>query len=108
MSAIKKTYSFDVFDTCLVRSCGTPTNMIELLSKYVFTENVSEIVRQQFVIARKEAEQIAYQKDPYYSIYDIYTYFNYYHQKLYNRGLLPSIEIELEKKIIYCKLADSR
>ena len=27
---MKKTYSFDIFDTCLVRKCGSPDNIFHI------------------------------------------------------------------------------
>ena len=50
-------YSFDVFDTCLVRLCGSPTNAFEVLSHKVAAlmpvdENDREYLRQQFVTLR--------------------------------------------------------
>ncbi|MBQ9417275.1 MAG: hypothetical protein IJU19_01710 [Bacteroidales bacterium] len=31
------TYSFDVFDTCLCRLCGSPYNAIEIISKLIIS-----------------------------------------------------------------------
>lgn len=52
-------YSFDVFDTCLVRVCGSPANALEVLSykvasKWNVDESDAEYLRQQFVVLRTE------------------------------------------------------
>ena len=55
-----KVASFDVFDTCLVRKCGTPDCFFDVLSFWLFSDTVSETVRQAFVSERRLAEQKAY------------------------------------------------
>lgn len=55
----KNVYSFDVFDTCLVRLCGEPQNLFEVLSmKVIQLMNLpsedQEHMRQLFVAARME------------------------------------------------------
>ena len=53
------TYSFDVFDTCLARKCGSPQNVFEVLSKRVVNLmqlplEDQEHIRQLFVALRIE------------------------------------------------------
>ena len=39
-------YSFDIFDTCLLRKCGTPENFFDVFSLRVFNGEVEEWARQ--------------------------------------------------------------
>ena len=48
-------FSFDIFDTCLVRLCGEPHNLIEVLSKDFFDEK-DELQRQMFIANRVKAD----------------------------------------------------
>lgn len=54
-------YSFDVFDTCLSRLCGSPRNLIEVLSvdvlrKMGINSSDNEHLRQLFVAARLDSD----------------------------------------------------
>ena len=51
-------YSFDVFDTCIVRSCGKPDNIFRLLAEEVVQDKDESRLRA-FVIERKNAEKTA-------------------------------------------------
>lgn len=50
-----KLASFDIFDTTLVRKCGSPDNIFYLLSKRIYPQNQS--LQNSFFQWRKEAEQ---------------------------------------------------
>lgn len=94
------TYSFDIFDTCLVRKCGTPDNMFDVLSLLAFKEPVSESVRQEFVVARKRAECQIWSNNPFGKLHDIYENLNFEHPALHSRTELERIDIELENTIL--------
>lgn len=51
-------YSFDIFDTCFVRSCGNPYNVFDLLA-YRTLGDSSESLRADFVLIRTEGEKNA-------------------------------------------------
>lgn len=51
-----KIYSFDIFDTCIVRTCGKPENIFRLLAEEV-VRNEDESLLRAFVIERKNAEK---------------------------------------------------
>ncbi|MGX8712354.1 MAG: hypothetical protein ACSW8I_01550 [bacterium] len=56
---MRKVYSFDVFDTCLSRLCGSPENLFEVLSIDVLKKmNIlptdNEHIRQLFIAARRD------------------------------------------------------
>ncbi len=52
-------FSFDIFDTCLIRSCGFAHNVFDLLAIKILGENSSESVRADFVNIRISGEKIA-------------------------------------------------
>jgi len=57
-----KIYSYDIFDTCLVRCCGTPDNLFFLLAQSVYGDNADYDVLKNFVHDRIEAERIAIER----------------------------------------------
>lgn len=93
----KKVYSFDVFDTCIVRSCGTYNNFLEILSFRVFRGTVSDAIRHKFIFARRLSESEALDKNG--SIFEIYKNLKFDHPLLFSREELVEIEIRLEKEV---------
>ncbi len=93
-------YSFDIFDTCLVRKCGTPYNCFELLSKRVFVRYVEDKVRHEFILERRKAEQNAYKDTLFANIYDVYRHFAFEHPFLIAKDELAKIEIDLECDVL--------
>jgi hypothetical protein len=77
-----KIASFDIFDTCVTRACGSSENFLDVLSTKVFLSEVDESTRQQFIIFRKKAEELSYSNNKKNTIYDIYNNFSYYNPKL--------------------------
>ena len=92
--------SFDIFDTCLVRTCGTPENFFDVLSTRVFKHPVPENERQGFVIARRIIETKAYHNSPKSNIYDIYKEFSFKHSDILPNSELLEIELALEKEVL--------
>ncbi|MCQ2319102.1 MAG: hypothetical protein MJZ90_09315 [Bacteroidales bacterium] len=93
-------YSFDIFDTCLVRKCGTPESMLDVLSLRVFKEPVEEWVRQEFVVARKTAQDKVWEETPFISIVDIYNAMDFRCPQLKEKEELIQIEKNLEKELL--------
>jgi len=93
-----KIYSFDIFDTCIIRSCGTYENFLELLSFRVFKGWVSDCIRKKFIFARRTSEsELSIDKKS--NIFDIYKNIKFKHPQLIGYEVLPYIEIELEKEV---------
>ena len=55
---MKKTYSFDIFDTCLVRKCGCPDNLFRLWADRALGE-VDLSYLKELVNSRLNAEKMA-------------------------------------------------
>lgn len=99
MSKPKHIYSFDIFDTCIVRSCGSPDNFLQLLSFRVFKQTPSDIIRRLFILDRIQAERKACSNNPYANIYDIYKHLDFSHHSLPSKEELTQIEIDLQKEV---------
>lgn len=95
-----KISSFDIFDTCLIRKCGTPENFFDVFSLRVFNGEVEEWVRQEFVAARRIAQQHANEIDPHYTLSDIWNAFPGTHPLLKTSNELSRIEIETEREML--------
>ena len=95
-----KISSFDIFDTCLVRKCGTPENFFDVFSLKVFNHEVPEWARQEFVAARRLTEQKLWQENPRYTLQDIWVEFEWSHQFLKPKKELCQLEQELEREML--------
>lgn len=93
------TYSFDIFDTCLVRKCGTPENMLDVLSLRVFYGEVTEQVRQEFVAARYMADGTC-SGNPFATINDIYNNLSWSHPMLKTIDELIKEELSCERLLL--------
>lgn len=94
------TCSFDIFDTCLIRTCGTPDNFFDILSMQVFTKPVPENERQGFIIARREVEYKLYYNNPNANIFDIYNSLSYNHPDIISNDEICKKEMSLEKEVL--------
>ena len=94
-----KVSSFDIFDTCLVRKCGTPMDFFDVLSYKVFEGRVSEDVRRGFVVERRRAEQEACADDRA-TLEDIYQVFEFSHPQLVSKKDMLKKELECEKMML--------
>lgn len=52
-------YSYDVFDTCLIRTCGFPEFVFEIMAKTILGSNAETAKIRDFVLIRKNAEVLA-------------------------------------------------
>lgn len=95
-----KVSSFDIFDTCLVRKCGTPENLLDILSLKAFVHKPQEWARQEFVAARRLTEQKLWQENPNYTLHDIWVEFDWSHQFLKPKKELCQLELELEREML--------
>lgn len=56
---MKKIYSFDIFDTCLVRTCGEPANVFTLLARKILGKQAEISSIRDFSRIRKDGEENA-------------------------------------------------
>lgn len=92
--------SFDIFDTCLVRKCGTSENFFDVLSMRAFKQDPPEWARQEFIVTRKSVEQKLWQENPRYTIQDIWEEFDWSHQFLKSKKELCQLEQDLEREML--------
>ncbi len=95
-----KISSFDIFDTCLVRKCGTPENFFDVFSLRAFNQEPPEWARQEFVAARRLTEQKLWNENPYYTLQDIWEEMEWSHQFLKSKKELCQMEQELEREML--------
>ena len=55
-------YSFDVFDTCLIRACGKPEFVFDILASRILGNNASDAQLADFALIRREGEVEARKK----------------------------------------------
>ena len=95
-----KISSFDIFDTCLVRKCGTPENFLDVLSQRAFNHEPQEWARQEFVAARRAADHQLWQENSHYTLQDIWVEFDWAHQFLKSKKELCQLEQNLEREML--------
>ena len=54
---MKKIYSFDIFDTCLIRSCGHPQNILDILTFNILGKNTDKEILADFALERKKVRK---------------------------------------------------
>ena len=95
-----KISSFDIFDTCLLRKCGTPENFFDVFSLRAFDHEPPEWARQEFVAARRLTEQKLWNENPYYTLQDIWAEMDWTHPFLKSKKELCELEQELEREML--------
>lgn len=93
-----KYFSFDIFDTCIVRSCGNPDNIFFLLARYVVRTKEESLIRA-FVIDRKNAEKKALKQSgkEAVTIMEIYSCFDLEYYTDWDKKKVMDKEIEIER-----------
>lgn len=90
--------SFDIFDTCLLRLCGTANSLIDILSRRAFSQPVSDAEFHTFLRARLDADLFLDKSDK--TIVDIYANIHYNHPYLLPMEEIRKIELDLEREML--------
>ena len=93
--------TFDIFDTCLVRTCGSPDGVFEIMAKSILTSgNYADIA--DFVKIRKDGEFKARRivKEQEISIYDIYAQCDFSVFTKISKEKILEKELEIEEKVL--------
>jgi len=100
-----KTYSFDVFDTCLVRTCGKPGIVFYLMALELYGEDAHEALIYDFVNARNSAARKAInemcsatKQDV--SVQEIYSHFNPAIVESFGMERLINLELKIEENVL--------
>lgn len=93
-----KISSFDIFDTCLVRRCGTPEDFFDVFSRRAFNGYVSENDRQEFIAARRIAQQSIQSSST--TLKDIWDNFKWTQPSLKSKEELYQLEQAVEREML--------
>ena len=85
--------SFDIFDTCVVRKCGAPKNLFDVLSYRVFSKEVSDEERLEFITCRLAADETS-------TLKHLYDTFEYAHPFLLSKKEIMQKELECEREML--------
>lgn len=95
-----KISSFDIFDTCLIRKCGTPENFFDIFSLQAFNHEPQEWARQEFVAARRLTESKLWNESPHYTLQDIWSEMDWTHRFLKPKAELVRMEQNIEREML--------
>lgn len=87
------TSSFDIFDTCLIRSCGPSSALYDILALEAFSKSVTNDIRHGFIIARFNAES-------HNNLQSIYSNLNFSHKYLLSIEKLIENELSIEDNLL--------
>ena len=88
--------SFDIFDTCLIRACGSPQFVFELLAEKAFTQRVSTEEKRLFINARIGAASISWSENQ--TLTEIYDAFSFEHPHLLPTAEIKTLELQIERE----------
>lgn len=95
-----KVYSFDIFDTCFVRACGSPHNVFDLLAYRILGNYSDESLRADFALIRiggeKKARILSDKEEI--SLTDIYTCCDFRGITNVSNAEIAKTEIEIERE----------
>lgn len=100
-----KSFSFDIFDTCMIRACGYPEAVFDMIAERVLGSDASRTALVDFAAERRDGERRARRalidqtkEDVTFSeIYD-FCDFSLYSDK--DKREISSIELEIEKEVL--------
>lgn len=97
----KEIFSFDIFDTCLIRACGKPQNVIYLLAREILGADADSVLIREFIRKRSEAEEKLIKDGILYATFDqIYEVFDASFYTDVPNEVIKRKEYELERKIL--------
>lgn len=93
-------YSFDIFDTCFVRACGSPHNVFDLLAYQILGEKSEESLRMDFAAIRIEGERKArlHSGGKEVTLTDIYDCCSFEGLTSMDKQQIAAAEIEIERE----------
>lgn len=101
-----KLYSFDIFDTCLIRACGRPEFVFDILAKRVLGKNADMTQCMDFAYIRRGAESLAIKQNvtkdvEEITLDEIYDKCNFSSLTNLSKDKIKGIELELERELLY-------
>lgn len=102
---MKKTYSFDIFDTCLVRTCGNPAFVFDILACRILGPKADVSAKVDFAKERYDAEKIVRQKlisgqKEEITLDEIYNYCDFTLYTNIPKEQIKSVEMQIEHEVL--------
>lgn len=91
--------SFDVFDTCLIRLCGSPEKVFDIMSKRLFGDTQIHL-QKAFLAERERIERDVFKNNPYANISQLYEKFDVSSFGL-NKNDLINLEMTVQEEVLY-------
>lgn len=100
-----KAYSYDIFDTCLIRACGNAEYVFDILADAILGHDCDTSVKVDFALERKRAEKIARKKyisedNEEISLKDIYSVADFSCYTNCDNNIILNKELEIEKEVL--------
>ena len=102
---MRKIYSFDIFDTCLVRTCGEPANVFTLLAKRILGEQTESSSIKDFSRIRRDGEEKARKSltnsiKEEISLEDIYSFCDFSSFTCIDKNIILQNELIIENDVL--------
>ena len=96
-------HSFDIFDTCLYRSCGNPKNVFDILAIRILNKQYIDEDVAYFSLIRSEGELKARINNPNreITIKDIYLHCNFSNLTSISNDTIMELEMKIESEVLY-------
>lgn len=96
---MKHTYSFDIFDTCLVRACGSPQMVFSLMAQKLSSERafIADFVRRRIQAERDACLQLNKESV---TIEEIYDYLDLQSINI-DKSPIIDLEMSIEEQLLY-------
>ena len=102
---MKQLYSYDIFDTCLVRTCGEPKYVFDILAINILGEDSDISARKDFTLIRMNAEKKAREElikgeNEEITLKDIYHFCNFNNITTIENETIMKMELEIEDRVL--------
>lgn len=100
-----KLYSFDIFDTCLIRTCGKACAVYAILAEEILGDKAEESAKIDFALIRRNAEREARQMlinedNEEVTLEDIYNYCDFSSITDIDKSIIMNAEMDIEERVL--------
>ena len=102
---MKQLYSYDIFDTCMVRTCGEPKHVFDILASDVLGKDADLSAKIDFTLIRMNAERKAIQElinedNEEITLEDIYRFCDFSKITPIDNKIILSKELDVEDRVL--------
>ena len=102
---MKQLYSYDIFDTCLVRTCGEPKHVFDILAIHVLGRDSDISARKDFALIRMNAEkrartELTKGENEEITLEDIYRFCNFNRITTIDNKTIMRMELDVEESVL--------